>query len=115
MLDSSLTCSNRECHLEEEKITTPFPQTSLQEMVAQRLKRLPALQETGVRSQGQEDPLEKETATHSNILVWRIPWTDEPGGLQSMGSQRVGYDLVTKTTTIPNIHPINAPGILTWL
>ena len=58
-------------------------------LVAQRLKRLPAMQETWVRSLGQEDPLEKEMATHSSILAWRIPWTEEPGGLQSMGSQRV--------------------------
>ena len=54
------------------------------------------MQETQVRSLGQEDPLEKETATHSSILAWEIPWTEEPGGLQSMGSQRTGYDLVTK-------------------
>ena len=61
-------------------------------LVAQRLKRLPAMQETWVQSLGQEDPLEKETATHSGILAWRIPWTEEPGGLQSTGSQRVGHD-----------------------
>ena len=56
-------------------------------LVAQRLKRLPAMQETWVWSLGQEDSLEKEMATHSSILAWRIPWTEEPGGLQSMGSQ----------------------------
>ena len=50
------------------------------------------LEPTECRSQGWEDPLEKEMATHSSILAWRIPWTEEPGGLQSMGSQRVGYD-----------------------
>ena len=55
--------------------------------VAQRLKRLPAMQETWVRFLGWEDPLEKEMATHSSILAWSIPWTEEPGGLQSMGSQ----------------------------
>ena len=60
-------------------------------LVAKRLKRLPAMQETQVRSLGQEDPLEKEMATHSSILAWKIPWTEEPGGLQSMGSQRVGH------------------------
>ena len=49
-------------------------------------------QETQVRSLGQEDALEKEMATHSSILVWKIPWTEEPGGLQSMGSQRVGHN-----------------------
>ena len=49
------------------------------------------MQETQVRFLGQEDPLEKGTATHSSILVWRIPWTEEPGGLQSMGSQRVRH------------------------
>ena len=61
-------------------------------LVAQRLKCLPAMQETWVRSLGWEDPLEKEMATCSSILAWRIPWTEEPGGLQSMGSQRVGHD-----------------------
>ena len=60
--------------------------------MAQRLKRLPAIRETWVRFLGQEDPLEKEMATHSSILAWRIPWTEEPGGLQSTGSQRVGHD-----------------------
>ena len=59
---------------------------------AQRLKRLPGKRETRVRSLGQEDPLEKEMGTHSSTLAWRIPWTEEPGGLQSMGSQRVGHD-----------------------
>ena len=61
-------------------------------LVAQRLKRLPPMRETQVRSLGWEDPLEKEMATHSNILAWRIPWTEELGRLQSMGSQRVGQD-----------------------
>ena len=54
------------------------------------LKRLPALLETWVQSLGREDLLEKEMATHSSILAWRIPWKEEPGGLQSTGSQRVG-------------------------
>ena len=61
-------------------------------LVAQRLKRLPAMQETWVRSLGWEDLLEKEMATHSSILAWRIPWTEERSGLQSTGSQRVGHD-----------------------
>ena len=61
-------------------------------LVAQRLKHLPAMRETWVRSLDQEDPLEKEMATHSSILAWRIPWIEEPGGLQSVGSQRVGHD-----------------------
>ena len=56
--------------------------------MAQRLKRLPGMQETQVRSLGWEDPLEKEMATHSNILAWRIPWSEEPDRLQSMGLQR---------------------------
>ena len=54
------------------------------------------MQETQVQSLGQEDPLEKEMATHSSILAWETPWTEEPGGLQTMGSQRVGHNLVTK-------------------
>ena len=53
-------------------------------LVAQRLKHLPAMQETWIRSLGWEDPLEKEMATHSSILAWKIPWTEEPSGLQSM-------------------------------
>ena len=61
-------------------------------LVAQRLKRLPAMQETWVQSLGQEDPVEKKMATHSSILAWKIPWTEEPGGLQYMRSQRVGLD-----------------------
>ena len=64
----------------------------LASLVAQRLKHLPAMRDTPVCSLGQEDPLEKEMATHSSILAWRIPWVEEPGGLQSMGSQRVGHD-----------------------
>ena len=61
-------------------------------LVAQTVKCLPTMRETWVQSLGQEDLLEKEMATHSSILVWKIPWTEEPGGLQSMGSQRVGHD-----------------------
>ena len=64
-------------------------------LVAQRIKCLPAMQETQVRSLGWKDPLEKEMATHSSILAWRIPWIEEPGELQSTGSQRVGQDLET--------------------
>ena len=60
------------------------------------VKNPPAMQETQVQSLGQEDPVEKEMATHSSILAWRIPWTEEPGGLQSMGSKRVGQDLAAK-------------------
>ena len=59
--------------------------------VAQTVKNLPAMQETQVPSLGQEDPLEKGMATYSSILAWRIPWTEEPGGLKSMGSQRVRH------------------------
>ena len=60
------------------------------------LKDPPADAEMWVQPLGQEGPLEKEMATHSNILAWRIPWTEEPGGPQSMGSQRVRHDLATK-------------------
>ena len=60
-------------------------------VVAQMVKNLPAMQETWVQSLGQEDPLEKGMATHSDIHAWRVPWTEEPGGLQSMRSQRVGH------------------------
>ena len=60
--------------------------------MAQMVKKLPAMQETQLQSLGQKDPLKKGMATHSSILAWRIPWTEEPGGLQSKGSQRVRYD-----------------------
>ena len=60
--------------------------------MAQTVKRLPTVQETWVRSLGQEDPLEKEVATHSSILAWEIPWAEEPDRLQSMASQRVGHN-----------------------
>ena len=66
-----------------------FPRASL---VAQTVKRLPAMWETRVQSLGWEDLLKKEMATHSSILAWKIPWTEEPGRLQFMGSQRVGHD-----------------------
>ena len=61
-------------------------------LVAQTVGNLPAMQETWIRLLGQEDPLEKEMATHSSILAWEIPWTEEPCGLQSMASQRIGQD-----------------------
>ena len=61
-------------------------------LVAQTVKNPPAMQETWVQSLGQEDSPEEEMAAHYNVLAWRIPWTDEPGGLQSMGSQKVGHD-----------------------
>ena len=61
-------------------------------LVAQMVPCLPAMQETQVRSLGQEDPLEKEMAIHSSALAWKIPWTEEPDGLQSMESQRVGHN-----------------------
>ena len=64
----------------------------MRSLVAQSVKNLPAVQETWVRSLGWEDPLEKEMATYSSILAWKISWTQEPGGLQPMGSPRVGYD-----------------------
>ena len=61
-------------------------------LVAQMVKNLPAMQETQVQTLGQKDPLEEGMATHSSILAWKIPWTEEPGGLQSMGLQRVRHN-----------------------
>ena len=68
-------------------------------LVAQMVKNLPAVGETWVLSLGREDPLEEGMATHSSILAWRILWTEEPGGLQSMGSQRVGHACVPEHST----------------
>ena len=66
-------------------------------LVAQMVKNLPVMQEIWIQFLGWEVPLEKEMATHSSILAWRIPWTEQPGELQSMGLQRVGHDGVTNT------------------
>ena len=66
--------------------------------MAQMVKNLLTLQETWVQFLGQEDPLEKGMATHSSFFAWRIPWTEEPSGLRSMGSQRVGHDWATNST-----------------
>ena len=69
-----------------------FPLQNITSLVAQTVKCLPAMQETRVRFLGREDPLEKEMEIHSSTLAWKIPWTEEPDRLQSMGSQRVGHD-----------------------
>ena len=66
--------------------------SSVTSLVAQTVKRLSTMQETRVRSLGRDDPLEKEMAIHSSAIAWKIPWTEEPDRLQSMGSQRVGHD-----------------------
>ena len=87
-------------------------------LVAQRLKRLPGMWETWVRSLGREDPLEKEMATHSSTLAWRIPWREEPGRLQSMGSLRVRHDWTTSLSLFSFMHwrrkwqptPVLMPG-----
>ena len=79
-----------------------------QSLMAQRLKHLPPVWETWVRSLGQEDPQEKEMVTHSSILAWRIPWTEEPGRLQSTGSQRVRHDWAT------SLHFISLHFIISW-
>ena len=85
-----------------------FLLTCTPSLVAQSVKDLPAVQETQIRSLGQEDPLEKEIATHSSILAWEIPWTEKPGRVQSMGSQRVGHDWAT------NIHTSHRHYIKKW-
>ena len=74
------------------KYTANIFVSSWASLVAQMVKNLPAMQETHIESLGRKDPLEKGMATPSSILTWRILWTEEPGGLQSMGSQRVGHD-----------------------
>ena len=103
-------------------LTLPIP-TALASLEAQMVKNLPAVQETWVQSLGQEDPLEKGTATHSRILAWRISRTQEPGGLQSMGSQRVGHNWLFLSTmegllhegrALPQGSKIIAPIIWTW-
>ena len=78
------------------------------------VKNLPAVQETQVQSLGIKDPLEKELATHSSILAWEMPWTEEPGGLQSMESQRVGHDLVTEHNNLGYIIFLNITLYFIW-
>ena len=75
--------------------------------VAQRLKHLPTMWETWVRSLSQEDPLENEIATHSSILAWEILWTEEAGGLQSMGFRRVGDNSVIKPPPPPGFSSLH--------
>ena len=84
--------SKREWREGEVQSWCEFSRVIWASLVAQMVKNLPAMQETQVRSLGQENPLEKGMATHSSILAWRILWTEKPGGLQSMGSQRVRQD-----------------------
>ena len=86
-----------------EGIGYPF-QYSWATLVTQLVKNPCAMQETWVRSLGWEDPLEKGTATHSSILAWRIPGTEEPGGLPSMGSPRVGHDWATSLSLFTFMH-----------
>ena len=81
-----------------EKIVVTYIQHYGASLVAQTLNNMPAMQETQVQSLGWEDLLKKETASHSSILAWRIPWTEEPGRPQSMESQRVGHDWTTNTS-----------------
>ena len=76
-----------------------WPTSVRASLVAQPIKNLPTMQETWVQSLVREDPLEEEMATHFSILAWRIPWIEEPGRLQSMGSQRIRHDWATKTFT----------------
>ena len=73
--------------------------------MAQTIKSLPAMQETQVQYLSQEDPLEKGMATHSSIPAWRISWTEEPGGLQSIGSQRVGHLATNTFFTLIFVYP----------
>ena len=79
------------------------------------VKNLPAMQETQAPSLGQEDPLEKEMATHSSILAWRVPWTEEPGGLQSMGSQQSDTTLTKPPVCVELMGVLTCPGLLPQL
>ena len=85
---STFVFAHAEREEEERLLIYPLPDS----LVAQMVKNLPAMWEIRVQSLGWEDPLEKEMAPHSNIPAWKIPWAQEPGRLQSMGSQRVGHD-----------------------
>ena len=84
-------------------------------LVAQTVKHLPTTGETQVQSLGQEDPLEKKMATHSSVLAWKIPWTEEPGRLQSMGSQRIGHDWATSLSFLFLFCLAQASGVIELL
>ena len=88
----SIIILNVSGHLNLNGINAPIRRHIYSSLVAQSVKNQPAMQETQVQSLDQEDPMERGMAIHSSILAWRIPWTEEPGGLQSIGSQREGYD-----------------------
>ena len=92
----------------------PLTMTNRTSLVAETVKNLPTMQETQVWSLSGEDPLEKEMATHSSILAWRIPWTEEPAGLQSIGLQRVGHNWVTNTLTLYIEHGSRAGIWVIW-
>ena len=94
-LESPLDCKEIQPVRSEDQPWDFFGRNDAKGLVAQRLKLLPAMRETWVWFLGREDPLEKEMATHSSILAWRIPWTEEPGGLQSTESRSVGHDWAT--------------------
>ena len=89
--------------------------TSIQRasLVTQRVKSLPAVQETEIRSLGRKDPPEKGLATHSSTLAWRIPWTEEPGSLQSMELQRAGHDGAANTFTFHSEKRVKSPSAST--
>ena len=90
-------------HQRTDAFWTVVLEETLESPLAQRLKRLPPMQETWVRSLGREDPLEKEMAIHSSILAWRIPWMEKPSRLQSTGSQRVRHDWATSPWPSPGL------------
>ena len=94
-----LSRASRQGGKKRKDIQTEEERVKLFAELAPMVKNLPTMQETQVQSLGQEDSLEKGMATHSSILAWRIPWTEEPGRLQSMGSQRVGQNWATDTST----------------
>ena len=91
-MNGSVDQSNCIVHTSRSEALLPHIQKGWASLVAQRVKSLPAMRETQVQSPGQVDPLEKEMATHSSTLAWRIPGMGEPGGLPPMGSHRVGHD-----------------------
>ena len=90
------------------------PASSGTSLVAQTVTRLPTVRETWVWSLGQEDPLEKEMATHSRTLAWKIPWTEKRSRLQSMGSQRVGHDWVTSFHFLSTVPPAKSWSSYCW-
>ena len=110
-MNGSVDQSDYIVHTSRSEALLPHIQKGWASLVAQRVKSLPAMRETQVQSSGQVDPLEKEMTTHSSTPAWKIPWTEVPGRLHSMGSQRVRHDRATSQASLAAQSVKNLPAV----